>query len=69
MKVRTDWRVMDDLQKPAKQSTLTVLVAPPSRRESAQPIAVHAKSLELVRPMAQKKFARNSRHFPLARRQ
>jgi hypothetical protein len=67
--IRTDWRVRDDLQKPAEQSTLTVLVAPPSRRESAQPIAVHAKSLELVRPMAQKKFARNSRHFPLARRQ
>ena len=56
--IRTDWRVRDDLQKPAKQSTLTVLVAPPSRRESAHPIAVHAKSLELVRPMAQKKSAR-----------
>jgi len=56
--IRTDWRVSDDVQKPAKQSTLTVLVAPPSRRESAPPIRVNAKSLELVRPMAQKKFAR-----------
>lgn len=50
--IRTHWRVTEDLRKPAKQSTLSVLVAHPSRRESTPPVPVS------VRHPALKKLAR-----------